>query len=119
MNMTGTCMSCGQTRVVDAEDQQEADRLATENCSCDNNLKKCRQLRENIEELCAERAKSYGFDSVDEDTIDILKKVGELCIFGYIKQASFTAYGTAIGIRQIKDGVSVTRKKVSAVKLEA
>lgn len=118
--MTGTCRFCGQTRIVPFEcEQAEADRYAAENCACDNNMKKCRQLRENIDQLCGEDCKQYGMDILEESTIDTLKEVGRLCVYGYINSAGFAIKGTSITIRQIKDGVSVSRKKVSSVKLEA
>lgn len=118
--MTGTCKFCGQTRMVPFNcTQAEADIYAAENCSCDNNLKKCRQLRTNIDALCGEECKQFGMDILEEDTIDALKDVGTLCVYGYIGSASFVIKGTTISIKQIKDGVSVSRKKVSSVKLEA
>ena len=90
--MTGTCVFCGQTRLVEAETQTEADRIAAEHCTCDNNLKKVRQCSENIEQLC---------------------------VFGHVEAASFRLADSTIAIKQIKDGVAVARKKVSSVKLEA
>ena len=118
--MTGTCRFCGQTRIVPFDcDQETADRYAAENCICDNKLKKCRQLNENIEQLCGEECQQFGMDILEESTIDTLKEVGKLCVYGYINSAGFAIKGTSITIRQIKEGVSVSRKKVSSVKLEA
>ena len=118
--MTGTCKFCGQTRLVPFEcTQEEADLYAAENCACDNNLKKCRQLCENIDKLCGEECKQFGMDIIEESTIDALKEVGRLCVYGYINGASFAIKGTSIAVRQIKGGVSVSRKKVLSAKLEA
>ena len=118
--ITGVCKFCGQSRIVPFDcTQEEADRYAAENCICDNNLKKCRQFSENIDQLCGEECKQYGMDILEENTIETLKEVGRLCVYGYINSAGFSIGGTSIAIRQIKDGVSVSRKKVSAVKLEA
>ena len=58
-------------------------------------------------------------DIIEESTIDALKEVGRLCVYGYINGASFAIKGTSIAVRQIKDGVSVSRKKVLSAKLEA
>ena len=117
--MTGTCLFCGQTRMVEADSQTEADRLASENCTCDNNLKRVRQCPDNIEQICGESAKDFGMEIVVEETIDTLKEIGRLCVFGHIEAASFRLADSTIGIKQIKDGVAVSRKKVSSVKLEA
>lgn len=117
---TGVCRFCGQTRIVPFDcDQKTADQYAAENCACDNNLKRCRQLRENIDALCGEDCKQFGMDIIEESTIDAIKDVGKLCVYGYIDSATFSIGGTSLSVKQIKDGVSVSRKKVSSVKLEA
>lgn len=117
---TGVCRFCGQTRLVPFDcTQEEADKYAAENCICDNNLKKVRQLSENIDQLCGEECMQYGMDILEEESIEALKQVGRLCVYGYIASASFTIRGTSLAIKQVKDGVSVVRKKVSSVKLEA
>lgn len=117
--MTGTCIFCGQTRLVEAEDQAEANRIAAETCTCDNNFKRVRQCADNIEKICGETAKDFGMDVVTEEVIDSLKSVGQLCVFGYLLGATFRLADSTVSIKQIKDGVSVSRKKVSSVKLEA
>ena len=117
--MTGTCAFCGQTRMVEAETQAEADRIAAENCTCDNKLKSNRQCAENIDKICGETAKEFGMDIVTEDVIEVMKDAGRLCIYGYVEVASFRIADSTIAIKQTKDGVSVSRKKVSSVKLEA
>ena len=121
--ITGVCRFCGQSQIIPPEAgiiyQDEADLYAAEHCACDNNLKKCRQLAENIDKLCGETCKQFGMDILEESVIDTLKEVGKLCVFGYINSASCSVGGTSIVIKQIKDGVSVSRKKVSSVKLEA
>lgn len=117
--MTGTCLFCGQTRMVEADTQEEANRIASENCTCDNKLKSCRQCSENIDKICGATAKEFGMDVVVEDVIEEIKAVGKLCVYGYIEVASFRLADSTIAIKQIKDGVSVARKKVSSVKLEA
>ena len=117
--MTGTCVFCGQTRLVEAETQTEADRIAAEHCTCDNNLKKVRQCSENIEQICGESAKGFGMEIVTEEVKDEIKNIGQLCVFGHVEAASFRLADSTIAIKQIKDGVAVARKKVSSVKLEA
>ena len=117
--MTGTCIFCGQTRMVEAETQQEADRIAAETCTCDNKFKSSRQCSENLDKICGETAKEFGLDIVTEEVIDELKEIGRLCVYGHIEVASFRLPDSTVSIKQIKDGVAVSRKKVSSVKLEA
>ena len=117
--MTGTCVFCGQTRMIQADNQKEADRIAAERCTCDNNLKKVRQCSENIEQICGAPAKDFGMEIVTEEVIDALQDIGQLCVYGHIETASLRLADSTIAIKQIKDGVAVSRKKVSSVKLEA
>lgn len=117
--MLGTCIYCGQTQMVEAETQVEADRIAAENCICDNKLKSTRQCSDNIEKICGEAAKEFGMDIVTEEVIDQLKGVAKLCVYGYIESASFRLADSSVQIRKTKEVVSVSRKKVSSVKLES
>lgn len=117
--MTGTCLFCGQTRMVEAETQEEADRIASENCTCDNKLKSSRQCSENIDKICGETAKEFGMDTVVEELIEEMKAIGKLCIYGHVEAASFRLADSTIVIKKTKDVVAVSRKKVSSVKLEA
>ena len=117
---TGVCRYCGQSRIVPFDcDPDTADRYAAEHCACDNNLKKCRQLSENIDQICGQECRQYGMDSLIEETIHELKEVGKQCIYGYIESATFRLADSTLTIKQIKDGVAVARKKALSVKLEA
>lgn len=113
--MTGTCMYCGQTRLVFADIQANADMIATEECSaCDNPVKKTKQLLENLDSLLGERAIDYGMPAVDEETLDVIKDAGCQIISGNIEAATFKVKGTTVSIR----GTSVTRKKITSARLE-
>lgn len=117
--MTGTCPFCGQTQMVQAEDQQEADMIAARHCVCDNNLKRIALLEDNIDALCGEEIKKLGMDIVTEEVIDTIKGAGALCIYGHIDTASFRIADSSITIKKTKDGAACSRKKVLSVKLEA
>ena len=119
MEMTGTCPFCGQTQMVEADDQREADKLAAQRCGCDNNLKRIKQLEDNIDSLCGTDIKAFGMDIVTEEVIDALKTIGALCIYGHIDTAALRIADSSITIKKTKDGASASRKKVLSVKLEA
>ena len=119
MQMTGTCPFCGQTQIVEADDQREADKLAAQHCSCDNNLKRIAQLEDNIDSLCGPEIKAFGMDIVTEEVIDALKTIGALCIDGHIETAALRIADSSITIKKTKDGALASRKKVLSVKLEA
>ena len=117
--MTGTCMFCGQTVLVEAETKEEANRLAAERCSCDNDYKKVRRCADNIEQICGEAAKEIGMEIVTEEVMDVMKNIGALCVYGHIEAATFRLSESSVAIKKIKDGVAVSRKKVLSAKLEA
>ena len=117
--MTGTCAYCGQARLVNADPQEQADILATENCTCDNIMIKRQLIFGNIEELCGVNAVNYGMEQLTEEAIDMLKTGGELCLRGLADSISMKAAGSSISIRTTAKGVKVERKKVSSVGLEA
>lgn len=117
--MTGVCRFCGQSQIVKASCQEEADRMAAENCACDNSLKKNKRLEDNIDQLCGEASKGFGMEIIEESTIDAIKEIGRLCIFGTIETAALRVSDSAITVKRIKDGVSVARKKILSAKLEA
>lgn len=82
-------------------------------------MKRVRQCSDNIEKICGEAAKEFGMDLVTEEVIDAMKELGGLCVNGYLEAASFKLSDSTVVIKKIKDGVAVSRKKVSSVKLEA
>ena len=119
--MTGTCLYCGQTRIiVDAKDQEEADLIATRDCgACDNPVKRSYQVGNNIEELCGENARAYGMQMLSEELLDLLKDASSHIIEGSLKSVSVNTNDSVITIRKNGPGTSVTRKKVISAKLEA
>ena len=117
--ITGTCVYCGQTKMVDAKTQDDADRIATQECTCDNPTKKAHQCHENIEQICGESSADYGMELVVEEVIDVIKDAGTMCTNGLIESATFRLNDSTVAIKCIKDGVAVSRKKALSVRLEA
>lgn len=118
--MTGTCLYCGQTRIVEASTLQEADVKATRECgACDNPLKRTWQLHQNIDILCGETARGYGMQELDPELTDVIKSAGELLIRGFIESVTFKLEDSTVALRNTKDGAAVIRKKSISAKLEA
>ncbi|MBR2674311.1 MAG: hypothetical protein IKE52_02505 [Mogibacterium sp.] len=117
--LTGTCLFCGQTQLVNAETQKQADQLATENCSCDNKLKKVRQCSDNIHTITGTEAQDIGMEPVTEKVVEQLQELGKLVVYGYIEAASIKLTDSTITLKAIKGATSVSRKKVLSAKLEA
>lgn len=118
--MTGACLYCGQTRIVQADSQERADLIATKECgACDNPLKRTAKLNKNIESLCGELVREYGMMPLDEEVVENIKNIGALIIGGDIESASFRVADSTIGMKNTKSGVSVYRNKTISAKLEA
>lgn len=117
--MTGTCPYCGQTRLVSAYDQHDADVKAAELCNCDNVRKRRRQCIDNIETICGETAKDFGFSIVTEEIKDLLKDAGSLCILEHFESMTLRVADSTVVIKRTKSGVAVQRKKTSTATLEA
>lgn len=117
--MTGTCAYCGQTMVVEAGSQYDADEIASKTCTCDNPLKRAAKCHENIEQICGKTSEGYGMEMVVEDVVDVIKAVGTMCVNGYIEAATFRLDDSTMSIKRTKDGVAVSRKKVLSARLDA
>lgn len=117
---TGVCLYCGQTRIVEADTQEEADIIATRECkACDNALKQTARLHDNIEILCGETARGYSMQELDPDLIEGIKETGKLLIDGLVERVTFKLDDSTISLNNTRDGVSVIRKKSISAKLEA
>lgn len=118
--MTGTCLYCGQTRIVEVNDQEDADMIATRECgACDNPVKQTYRLHQNIEILCGDTAKGYGMQELDADLIEEIKDAGELLIRGLIESVTYRVADSTVTLKNTKDGAAVIRKKSISAKLEA
>lgn len=117
----GVCACCGQTQMVEATTEEEANRIATARCRCEEGKKarSAMQCTDNIEEVCGATATNYGMEEIAEDIIDPLRELGSLCVYDYIEAATIRLADSTVIIKQTKDGVAVSRKKALSVKLEA
>lgn len=83
--MTGTCKFCGQTMIVECSDPLIANKIATEECKCEEgrefrNMEEWKfEAKNNIESLC---------ESMGETTITVLYGVVDAIAAGEIKKAS-------------------------------
>lgn len=92
----GSCKYCGQVVEVNhvCDSQEEANELATKNCSCDA-AKKARHIEESVisakaklEELCGSESRFYGFSELSDETIAALENIIELIGSGIIGDTS-------------------------------
>ena len=105
--MTGTCKYCGQTMMVETEYQEYADKIATDECKCEEG----REYR-NIEEWKVE-AKA-NIDALTEDVgatiTEAMEKVVDAIAAGECKKASIKINErVSINIALKKDCIDVER----------
>ena len=82
--MEGLCKNCGQMHLVSAETQEEADRIASESCDCENEAKWHRMMEENVEMLCGEQSRNLNFIPLDDTSLRYVKTTCEIKINGVL-----------------------------------
>lgn len=113
-DMTGVCRGCGQSRIVKAENQEEADVLVTEECSCQlgEQLRKKKELDQRLSELIGEEAPEYGWEPAgSEEIFDAIKEVGHIIAAGGIESVSIRIDKTMLKIGAKAGKIVVERSK--------
>lgn len=110
----GTCKGCGQAQIVPADNDVEADKIATERCTCPEGkeIRAKNRLMQNIDDICGEGCKRIGMDPVSPRTIERIKEAAELVHGRKMDKAVFSIDGTLITIIAKTKYVTVTRKRV-------
>lgn len=121
--VSGNCKFCGQGLMVDVKDGdiQNADMLATQECSCTGALHD-RQLKrglEKVEMLFGEQCEELGFKPVTEEQIDVLNEAVRRVAYDEILNATYQlGYGVKAKVGHNSKGqIEVTRTNTRAYKL--
>ena len=109
--MEGLCKNCGQMHLVPADTQEEADRIASESCDCENEAKWHRMMEENVEMLCGEQSRNLNFIPLDDTSLRYVKTTCELIHAGSISNAKFNAANSEIKINGVLGKVDIKRTK--------
>ena len=109
--MEGLCKNCGQIHLVSAETHEEADRIASELCDCENEAKWHRMMEENVEMLCGEQSRNLNFLPLDDTSLRYVKTACELIHAGFISNAKFSAAHSEIKINGVAGKVDIKRTK--------
>lgn len=120
-NFEGMCQHCGNTKLIMAADQEDADLKATHDCDCGGEtvLKRKENIVDRLEEIAGERASTYGFQAVDAETLYWLKTAGELVLKGKIDKVNAEVDGTKIIIAEKADGkIKIKRSKTKSTEAE-
>ena len=97
--------------IVYADTQEEADRIASESCDCENEAKWHRMMEENVEMLCGEQSRNLNFIPLDDTSLRYVKTTCELIHAGFISNAKFSAANSEIKINGVLGKVDIKRTK--------
>ena len=112
-DMTGVCKYCGQTRIVKAESQEEADAVATLNCNCPGGEleQKKKHVEEQLDELIGELAPDNGWDPVKPEVFVTIKKLAFLITENKISSCAMRVDDTNLKISRSKGKINIERSK--------
>ena len=105
-SMYGTCRFCGQTRMIEAADQQDADIKATRLCTCpDARLaRKKAEIREMVQDLCGAGGAELGFTEMTSEQADVVLALAEMIVSGKAISAALRIADSSVKISTAADG---------------
>ena len=100
-NMMGICEYCGNEIGVIAENQQQANELASEQCSClgQRIAQRKNKVKEKIKELTDPQCEALNFIPVDDEIRVLIETLGCMAVEGRIQQVMLKIDGTIITIK--------------------
>ena len=112
-SMTGTCRYCGQTKIVTAESQEDADERVTVECSCPGGEleRKKKHVREQLDELIGELSPDNDWDPVKKETFDSILEVAYCVAEGSISSCAMRVDNTNLKITSSKGKINIERSK--------
>ena len=121
MKTQGICKYCGQIQTVDAVDQDDANRKATLNCTCEgSDIERRRQnLHENIKAICGEQCEAYGLKVLKQDVELQIHDIAEFVLFRKIQSVTINVDNSTVKISgNSKGDVKVVRTMKNAFMAE-
>lgn len=112
-DMTGVCRYCGQTRIVKAENQEDADNSVTLNCNCEGGEfeRKKKEVGSRLDELIGETAPEYGWEPADPDVYEDIRAMAMHVLTGNIGSVGIRLQDTSLKIHRSKGKISIERSK--------
>ena len=118
----GACRYCGEQRIVNAADQQDADNKATNDCVCPDAMfhRKKRQIEERLRSICCgEEAKAGNFMAYDNDQLTAVMQLAELVQRGKIASVQITAADSVLKLSITSDqAVKFSRNRKEEIEAE-
>lgn len=111
--MTGTCKHCGQTKIVQAASQDEADHKAAIDCTCPGGdaERRKKQVKEQLDELIGYLAPDNGWEPAKEETFDAIREIADQIAEEKITSCAMRLDDTNLKISRNKGKITIERSK--------
>ena len=112
-DLLGVCQGCGQTMMVVATSQEQADEIATEKCDCPAGemIRKKKELDERLGELIGEEAPQYGWDATTPEIFEAIRQIGHIVSEGKIESVGIRIDKTSLRIANRGGKIVIERSK--------
>ena len=112
-DLLGVCKGCGQTMMVVATSQEQADEIATERCDCPAGemIRKKKELDERLGELIGEEAPQYGWDATTPEIFEAIRQIGHIVSEGKIESVGIRIDKTSLRIANRGGKIVIERSK--------
>ena len=112
-DLLGVCKGCGQTMMVVATSQEQADEIATEKCDCPAGemFRKKKELDERLGELIGEEAPQYGWDATTPEIFEAIRQIGHIVSEGKIESVGIRIDKTSLRIANRGGKIVIERSK--------
>ena len=112
-DLLGVCKGCGQTMMVVATSQEQADEIATEKCDCPAGemIRKKKELDERLGELIGEEAPQYGWDATTPEIFEVIRQIGHIVSEGKIESVGIRIDKTSLRIANRGGKIVIERSK--------
>lgn len=112
-SMTGTCKHCGQTQIVKAESQEDADERVTIECKCPGGEleRKKKHVKEQLDELIGELAPENDWDPVSPEAFEAITEIAYRIAEDLISSCAMRVNDTNLKITKSKGKINIERSK--------
>lgn len=100
-SITGTCRFCGQTSLVEADTEAEANAIASKQCSCGEGeaYREKEACLDRIEEICRAPKEEAGVMPLTFEEARLIRQIADRVAISAIDGASIDIKGTVIRLK--------------------
>ena len=111
--MTGTCVYCGQTKIIKAVSQEDADRTASIDCNCPGGEmeRRKKQVKEQLDELIGHLAPDNGWEPAKEKAFEAIKEIADQVAEENVTSCAMRIDDTNLKISRNKGKITIERSK--------